>query len=287
MSCALGHGADLARCGVELWLDILAGRHRGLALLFVVATLKPEWLPAGASGPRPAAAGTHLRAAGAGSAGLGVGCGAATAAWRRPRAAPRRRWSASWPARPTRAQPARRRPALPLLLRRRQPQGGQPQTGLGSGVIVSPEGYLLTNNHVVEGADEIEVQLADGRQARRGDRHRPRDRPGGAEDRPRRLPAIAFGDSALQVGDPVLAIGNPFNVGQTVTSASSARWAATGWHLSPSRTSSRPTPPSTPATRAARWSTPGHLVGINTAIFSRSGGSMGIGFAIPTDVARR
>jgi S1-C subfamily serine protease len=89
---------------------------------------------------------------------------------------------------------------------------------------MSPEGYLimsyiLTNNHVVEGADAIEVVLPTTRAPGQGDRHRPRERPGGAEDHAGQAAAIVLGNSdALQVGDQVLAIGNPFGVGQTVTS---------------------------------------------------------------------
>jgi serine protease DegQ len=165
----------------------------------------------------------------------------------------------------------------------------QQQSGLGSGVIVSPEGYLLTNNHVVEGASEIEVQLADGRQTRAGCRHRPRDRPRGAEDRPRRLPVIAFGDvRALQVGDAVLAIGNPFNVGQTVTAGIVSALGRNRLGLSTFENFIQTDAAINPGNSGgALVDAQGNLVGINTAIFSRSGGSLGIGFAIPVDTARQ
>lgn len=131
----------------------------------------------------------------------------------------------------------------------------QTQTGLGSGVIVSPDGYILTNNHVVEGADEIEVTLADSRRTRA-------TVIGTDPDTDLailkvdldKLPAMVLGNSdQLSVGDQVLAIGNPFGVGQTVTSGIVSAPAAAAWASTRSRTSSRPTPPSTPATPAARW----------------------------------
>ncbi len=100
------------------------------------------------------------------------------------------------------------------------PQGMEPQRGLGSGVIVSAEGYLITNHHVVEGADEIEVLLADGRQAQaKVVGTDPETDVALLKINLDKLPAVTFGNSArLQVGDAVLAIGNPFGVGQTVTS---------------------------------------------------------------------
>ena len=108
------------------------------------------------------------------------------------------------------------------------------------------------------------------------------------KDARERFPALEFGDSdALQVGDVVLAIGNPFGVGQTVTTASSRRWRARRSASPTISSSSRPTRRSIRAIPAARWSIiTGRLVGINTAIFSRSGGSQGIGFAIPANMVQ-
>jgi len=129
-------------------------------------------------------------------------------------------------------------------------QGSQAQAGLGSGVIVSPDGYILTNNHVVEGADEIEVTLTDSRRARaRVIGTDPDTDLAILKIELDKLPVIVLGNSdGLDVGDQVLAIGNPFGVGQTVTSGIAASWASIRL-----KTSSRPTRPSTPATRVARW----------------------------------
>jgi S1-C subfamily serine protease len=136
-------------------------------------------------------------------------------------------------------------------------QGTQEQTGLGSGVIISPDGYILTNNHVVEGADDIEVTLPDSRQAKASvigtD---PETDLAILKITLDKLPVIVLGNSdQLDVGDQVLAIGNPFGVGQTVTSGIVSALGRS-------------------------------QLGINTAIYSRSGGSMGIGFAIPVSTAK-
>ncbi len=163
------------------------------------------------------------------------------------------------------------------------------QTSLGSGVIVGPEGYVLTNHHVISGADEIQVALPDGRHARAEVVGSDRDTDLallriGLEG----LPAIVLGDShALQVGDVVLAIGNPFGVGQTVTlgivSATGRRGLGINTFEDFIQTDAAINPGNS---GGALVDAAGRLVGINTAIFSRSGGSLGIGFAIPTHLAQ-
>jgi Do/DeqQ family serine protease len=165
----------------------------------------------------------------------------------------------------------------------------QQQVGLGSGVIVSPDGYLLTNNHVVEGASEIEVQLADGRQARAqlvGTD--PETDLALLQIKLDALPVIALGDvRALQVGDVVLAIGNPFNVGQTVTSGIVSALGRNRLGLSTFENFIQTDAAINPGNSGgALVDAEGRLIGINTAIYSRSGGNMGIGFAIPVDSAR-
>ena len=166
-----------------------------------------------------------------------------------------------------------------------QPQ----QMGLGSGVIVSPDGYLLTNNHVVEGASEIDVQLVDGRQTRaRLIGTDPETDLALLQIKLDGLPVITLGDvRALQVGDVVLAIGNPFNVGQTVTSGIVSALGRNRLGLSTFENFIQTDAAINPGNSGgALVDGEGRLIGINTAIYSRSGGSLGIGFAIPVDAAR-
>lgn len=168
-------------------------------------------------------------------------------------------------------------------------QGSQAQAGLGSGVIVSPDGYILTNNHVVEGADEIEVTLNDSRRARA-------QVIGTDPDTDLailrieldKLPVIVLGNSdALAVGDQVLAIGNPFGVGQTVTSGIVSALGRTQLGINTFENFIQTDAAINPGNSGgALVDVNGNLMGINTAIYSRSGGSMGIGFAIPVSTAR-
>lgn len=169
-------------------------------------------------------------------------------------------------------------------------QDSQPQAGLGSGVIVSPSGYVLTNNHVVEGADEIEVVLNDSRRARA-------KVVGTDPDTDLavlkidldKLPAIVLGHSdTLQVGDQVLAIGNPFGVGQTVTSGIVSALGRNHLGINTFENFIQTDAAINPGNSGgALVDVEGNLLGINTAIYSRSGGSMGIGFAIPVSTARQ
>lgn len=164
------------------------------------------------------------------------------------------------------------------------------ETSLGSGVIVSPQGYVLTNNHVIDGADQIRVALADGRFA-------DAQLVGADPDTDlavlkvalQDLPVIGLGNSdALRVGDVVLAIGNPFGVGQTVTQGIVSATGRTRLGLSTFEDFIQTDAAINPGNSGGALVTAhGDLVGINTAIFSRSGGSMGIGFAIPTQLAEQ
>ncbi|MFM6985861.1 MAG: Do family serine endopeptidase [Hydrogenophaga sp.] len=165
----------------------------------------------------------------------------------------------------------------------------RPQTGLGSGVIVSPAGYLLTNNHVIEEADQIEVVLTDGRSsAAKVIGTDPETDLAILKIDLADLPVITLGDSeTLAVGDPVLAIGNPFGVGQTVTSGIVSALGRTQLGINTFENFIQTDAAINPGNSGgALVDTHGHLMGINTAIYSRSGGSMGIGFAIPTSTAR-
>ena len=165
-----------------------------------------------------------------------------------------------------------------------------PQAGLGSGVIVSPEGYILTNNHVIEGADEIEVTLSDSRRARAtviGTD--PETDLAILRIELDRLPVITLGNSdAAQVGDKVLAIGNPFGVGQTVTSGIVSALGRNQLGINTFENFIQTDAAINPGNSGgALVDVNGSLLGINTAIYSRSGGNMGIGFAIPVSTARQ
>jgi len=174
------------------------------------------------------------------------------------------------------------------LGRRRAPE--RQQNSLGSGVIIESDGLIVTNHHVIEDADEIMVVLNDRREFRA--------EVVGADaaadlallriDPPSSLPALPMGYSdALEVGDLVLAIGNPFGIGQTVTSGIISALARTGpgvgSDLSFIQTDAAINPGNS---GGALVTADGHLIGVNTAIFTRGGGSIGIGFAIPIDLVK-
>lgn len=166
----------------------------------------------------------------------------------------------------------------------------QPETSLGSGVIVSKQGLILTNNHVVASADEIEIAMADGRKlSAKVVGTDPDTDLALIKIEADNLPAITFASSDnLNVGDVVLAIGNPFGVGQTVTqgiiSALGRNHLGINTFENFIQTDSSINPGNS---GGALINTDGSLVGINSAIYSRSGGSMGIGFAIPATLARQ
>jgi Do/DeqQ family serine protease len=169
--------------------------------------------------------------------------------------------------------------------------GNQVQRSLGSGVIVDAGGLIVTNNHVIEGADEVKVSLADKREFEaslvlkdpRTDLAILR-----IKDGRERFPVLDFADSdALQVGDVVLAIGNPFGVGQTVTHGIVSALARTQVGVSDYQFFIQTDAAINPGNSGgALVDMAGKLVGINTAIFSRSGGSQGVGFAIPANMVR-
>ncbi len=172
-----------------------------------------------------------------------------------------------------------------------QPDGDtQHSSSLGSGVIVGPEGYILTNHHVVEAADEIELALADGRKA-------PAKVVGTDPETDLAvlkvdltgLPAVTFGNpDKLSVGDIVLAIGNPFGVGQTVTMGIVSALGRSHLGISTFENFIQTDAAINPGNSGgALVDASGNLVGINSAIYSRSGGSLGIGFAIPANLAKQ
>jgi serine protease DegQ len=250
-----------------------------LAAYFVVATLKPQWLdrgntpgvsvieaPAGSTPRSPGAAGGFASAAKVASAAV-VSINTSKAAAKNPHAED---------------------PWFKFFFGDQSPN--EPQGGLGSGVIISASGYILTNNHVVEGADEIEVILNDTRKAKA-------QVIGTDPDTDLailkidldKLPVIVLGNSdALQVGDPVLAIGNPFGVGQTVTGGIVSALGRNQLGINTFENFIQTDAAINPGNSGgALVDVNGNLMGINTAIYSRSGGSMGIGFAIPVSTAKQ
>jgi Do/DeqQ family serine protease len=175
------------------------------------------------------------------------------------------------------------------------PFGGAPkeriQNSLGSGVLVRSDGVVVTNNHVIEDAQEITVVLSDRREFE-AEIVLADDRTDLAvlriDTNGEMLPSLKFGDSdALEVGDIVLAIGNPFGVGQTVTSGIVSALARTRVGVADYRSFIQTDAAINPGNSGgALVGMDGSLVGINTAIFSKSGGSMGIGFAVPANMVR-
>ena len=169
--------------------------------------------------------------------------------------------------------------------------GNQVQRSLGSGVIVDAGGLIVTNNHVIEGADEVKVSLADKREFEASLVLKdPRTDLAilQIKDGRERFPVLEFADSdALQVGDVVLAIGNPFGVGQTVTHGIVSALARTQVGVSDYQFFIQTDAAINPGNSGgALVDMTGKLVGINTAIFSRSGGSQGVGFAIPANMVK-
>ena len=170
------------------------------------------------------------------------------------------------------------------------PQQTQRVSSLGSGVIVNSEGYILTNHHVVAAADEIEVLLSDGRTA-------PAKIVGTDPETDlavirlnlKNLPTITFGNAAkVEVGDVVLAIGNPFGVGQTVTMGIISALGRTHLGINTFEDFIQTDAPINPGNSGgALVDIQGNLIGVNSAIFSKTGGSQGIGFAIPEDIAKK
>ena len=267
----------------KTWLIFSQAVTVAVAVLFVVATLKPDWLRRSPDSMVPTISITEVApAATAASAAAAPGSYAPAAR----RAAPAVVNIATSKA--MQRNPHAEDPWFRFFF---GDQGsGQAQTGLGSGVIVSAEGYLLTNNHVIEGADDIEVMLSDGRKSRA--------RVVGTDPETDlavlkidldKLPTIAFGDAdALQVGDVVLAIGNPFGVGQTVTSGIVSALGRNQLGINTFENFIQTDAAINPGNSGgALVDATGNLMGINTAIYSRSGGSMGIGFAIPATTARQ
>ena len=172
-----------------------------------------------------------------------------------------------------------------------QPPDDEPSSSLGSGVLVSPEGIILTNHHVISDASDIDVALADGRKLKAqvigSD---PETDIAVLKIEAKNLPTpITLGKiDSVHVGDVVLAIGNPFGVGQTVTSGIVSAMGRDHVGINTFENFIQTDAAINPGNSGgALIDTRGNLIGINTAIFSNNGGSMGIGFAIPVNLAKQ
>ncbi len=273
----------------RLWLIFAQAVTVLLALLFVVSTLRPDWLPRRNGLPLVT---THV--APSGTPGVAA-TGQATYADAVKRAVPAVVNIFTTKEMRVPNSPFGDDPIFRHFFGDRFGSRREQASSLGSGVIVSAHGYILTNNHVIEAADEIEVALADGRRATA--------KLVGADpetdlavlkiDLPdlktKPLPAMTFANTdAIKVGDVVLAIGNPFGFGSTVTmgiiSATGRSHLGINTFENFIQTDAAINPGNS---GGALVDASGNLIGINTAIYSRSGTSAGIGFAIPASIAKQ
>ncbi len=281
----------------RLWLIFSQAVTVAVAVLFVVITLKPDWLPrsssAGVNGRPDIVSITEAMAPSLATSGAVAGSSTGIATPIVASFAP-----AVQAASPAVVSISASRPSA------RHPHANDPwfrffggsgtsalpqQLGLGSGVVVSPEGYLLTNNHVVQGATDIEVTLLDGRKAQA--------KVVGTDAETdlavlkidlRDVPSIVFAMSdSTRVGDVVLAIGNPFGLAHTVTSGIVSALNRSGLGVNTFENFMQTDAAINPGNSGgALVDVQGRLVGVNTAIYSRNGGNQGIGFAIPVGLAR-
>ncbi|MEW5888241.1 MAG: Do family serine endopeptidase [Pseudomonadota bacterium] len=264
----------------RLWLVFAQAVTIGVAILFVVQTLKPEWLakrPAVvALQEAPAVTGEQRRIVSYSDAARTALPSVVHIYTSKEVRVPR--------------HPLFDDPVFRHFFGDRFGTETQRAMGLGSGVVVSDQGFILTNNHVIEGMDEIEVAISDGRKFKAKvvgsdpdtDLAVLRINAGG------KLPAIVLSPpESVRVGDVVLAIGNPFGVGQTVTMGIVSALGRSHLGINTFENFIQTDAAINPGNSGgALVDSNGHLVGINTAIYSRTGGSLGIGFAIPVSLAK-
>ncbi|WP_186127014.1 Do family serine endopeptidase [Burkholderia gladioli] len=273
----------------RFWLFFAQAVTVLLALMFIVATLKPQWLQRqGQLGKQLAAPIVALREVAPGVGGAPAHASYADAAQKAMPAVVNVFSSKDGSLPP---DPRAKDPLFRYFFGDRNPrrQQEEPASNLGSGVIVSPEGYILTNQHVVDGADQIEVALADGRTSTaKVIGNDPETDLAVLKINMTNLPTITLGRSdQARVGDVVLAIGNPFGVGQTVTMGIISALGRNHLGINTFENFIQTDAPINPGNSGgALVDVSGNLLGINTAIYSRSGGSLGIGFAIPVSTAR-
>jgi Do/DeqQ family serine protease len=264
----------------RLWLIFAQTVTVALAVIFTVSTLKPEWLPRG--GKVIALQEASISDAHATRS---------SDSYRHAAKAALPSVVHIYTAKQVRQQrhPLFDDPIFRHFFGERPDGPSQRNSGLGSGVIVSQNGYILTNFHVIEAADDIQVSLNDGKtykaQIVGSD---PESDLAVLHIKADKLPAITFGQmDSLQVGDVVLAIGNPFGVGQTVTMGIVSALGRSHLGINTFENFIQTDAAINPGNSGgALVDTRGNLLGINTAIYSRTGGNHGIGFAIPVSSAR-
>jgi Do/DeqQ family serine protease len=267
----------------RLWLIFAQAATVAVAVLFVISTFRPEWLPSRAASQ----VAVVQQAPTTGPLPTAVRIGSYHEAVQRAAPSVVNIFTSKEIRSPR--HPLLNDPVFRRFFGDQLPDEAQRASSLGSGVIVSASGYVLTNHHVVEAADEIEVALADGKKLlAKVVGNDPETDLAVLRVSAENLPAITFGSSdALKVGDVVLAIGNPFAVGQTVTGGIVSALGRTGLGINTFENFIQTDAAINPGNSGgALVDAGGNLVGINTAIFSRSGGSMGIGFAIPVSTAK-
>ena len=271
----------------RLWLLFAQTVTVGLALWFILITLKPDWAGNAIDNLRNGRVGTSSLALQEAPGNSTPGQGSYRDAAKRAMPSVVNIFTTKEAKQPN--NPFMNDPFFKKFFGDRFGEQDDKQFSLGSGVLVSPQGYIVTNNHVVEAADEIEVALADGRKtiAKVVGTDPDSDLAVVKVDL-QNLPAITLGHSEqARVGDVVLAIGNPFGVGQTVTmgivSALGRNHLGINTFESFIQTDAAINPGNS---GGALIDTNGNLLGINTAIYSRSGGSLGIGFAIPVGTVK-
>ncbi|MDR3101074.1 MAG: Do family serine endopeptidase [Paraburkholderia sp.] len=274
----------------RFWLFFAQAVTVLLALMFIITTLKPQWLQhQGQLGKQLAEPIVALREVAPGMGGSPAQGSYADAAQKAMPAVVNVFSSkdGSLPPDPRQNDPLFRYFFGKPNTNRKQQE--QPAANLGSGVIVSPDGYILTNQHVIDGADQIEIALSDGRTTNaKVIGIDPETDLAVLKINLPNLPTITLGrmDQA-RVGDVVLAIGNPFGVGQTVTMGIISALGRNHLGINTFENFIQTDAPINPGNSGgALVDVNGNLLGINTAIYSRSGGSLGIGFAIPVSTAR-
>ncbi|MFM0218958.1 MULTISPECIES: Do family serine endopeptidase [Paraburkholderia] len=273
----------------RFWLFFAQAVTVLLALMFIIATLKPQWLQRqGQFGKQLAEPIVALR-----EVAPGMGSGPATTSYadaaQKAMPAVVNVFSSKDGSLPP--DPRAKDPLFRYFFgdKNNRKQREQPAANLGSGVIVSSEGYILTNQHVVDGADQIEIALADGRTTNaKVIGIDPETDLAVLKVNMTNLPTITLGRmEQTRVGDVVLAIGNPFGVGQTVTMGIVSALGRNHLGINTFENFIQTDAAINPGNSGgALVDVNGNLLGINTAIYSRSGGSLGIGFAIPVSTAR-